>query len=90
MSESLSFPSSKGWKHTHNQLEEIAIAVPFALTCSGRISVERSQRSLPWALRKAVLPGTYTQGMQFALAPKMNIYVKNQVTLADAVACFRS
>lgn len=38
---------------------------------------------------KAILPGTYTQGMQFALAPKMNIYVKNQVTLADAVACLR-
>lgn len=59
-------------KKFQSQFEEIPTAVPFALTCNGRIS------------------GTYTQGMQLAVAPNISIYVKKKVTLAEDVDFARS
>lgn len=67
------------------------MAVPFARACRGRISASLvSTADLRWRCSRCLqmgsyLPGTYTHGIQLAVAPKKSIYVKKKATLASEV-----
>jgi hypothetical protein len=75
-------------------MEEIPTAVPLARACSGRISGTYTLRLIVSILfnqvfekRKEKKRKSY-QGTQLAEAPKMNMYVKKNATLALEVALF--
>lgn len=71
----------------NNQLAEMPMAVPLALAWSGRISGTYLRRGCQHSCIESEFPeeDTYTQGMQLAVDPKINMYVKKNATLASAV-----